>query len=180
MAVRRSRRASWIGSSPGDGVGRRGEGFGVRRQMTRCSICVEDEVGGRQRFLTIGKHGSPWDSRDGTSKQRSLLGAVRGRHRSTAERRSRRRCAGAGPRRPVLASTCGPKRKRTTASSYEHILNASSCPGWQEAGQPCVGGGYLEAPQLDEPTRLIRRTGCCAVTGAMYSWAAKNDHVRRI
>ena len=35
-------------------------GFGVRRQVRDASYILKVRVHGRQRFLTIGKHGAPW------------------------------------------------------------------------------------------------------------------------
>lgn len=36
------------------------KGFGVRRQSTTASHFLKTRIKGRQRWITIGKHGSPW------------------------------------------------------------------------------------------------------------------------
>jgi integrase len=59
-------------------AGHRGavRGFGVRRQQDGASYVVKYRVGGRQRFLTIGPHGSPWTPDQARREARRLLGLV--------------------------------------------------------------------------------------------------------
>jgi hypothetical protein len=52
-------------------------GFGVRRQVRDASYVLKVRVHGRQRFLTIGKHGAPWTPETARMRARRLLGEMR-------------------------------------------------------------------------------------------------------
>jgi integrase len=51
-------------------------GFGVRRQQDAASYIVKYRAAGRQRFLTIGPHGSPWTPERARREAKRLLGLV--------------------------------------------------------------------------------------------------------
>jgi len=48
-------------------------GFGVRRQKDSISYILKTRVNGRQKLITIGKHGSPWTPETARKKAQSLL-----------------------------------------------------------------------------------------------------------
>src|SRR6266853_6991372 len=51
-------------------------GFGVRRQLKSAFYLVRYRIHGRQRFLTIGRHGSPWTPDQARREATRLLGIV--------------------------------------------------------------------------------------------------------
>jgi integrase len=51
-------------------------GFGVRRQSDGASYVVKYRAAGRQRFVTIGPHGSPWTPDRARREAKRLLGLV--------------------------------------------------------------------------------------------------------
>lgn len=51
-------------------------GFGVRRQVRDASYILKVRIHGRQRFLTIGKHGAPWTPETARTRARRLLGEI--------------------------------------------------------------------------------------------------------
>jgi integrase len=51
-------------------------GFGVRRQVRDASYILKVRIHGRQRFLTIGKHGAPWTPETARNHARRLLGEI--------------------------------------------------------------------------------------------------------
>ncbi|HET7888865.1 MAG TPA: Arm DNA-binding domain-containing protein, partial [Bradyrhizobium sp.] len=53
-------------------------GFGVRRQRGTAVYVVKYRVLGRQRFFTIGPHGSPWTPEKARKEAKRLLGLVAG------------------------------------------------------------------------------------------------------
>jgi Arm DNA-binding domain len=53
-------------------------GFGVRRQTKAPFYLVRYRFGGRQRFVTIGKHGSPWTVETARRQAKQLLGQIAG------------------------------------------------------------------------------------------------------
>lgn len=52
------------------------KGFGVRRQRDAKTYLVKYRLCGRQRWYTIGRHGSPWTLEKARIKAKSLLGMV--------------------------------------------------------------------------------------------------------
>ena len=50
------------------------KGFGVRCQRAAKVYVLKTRVGGRQRWITIGRHGSPWTPEKARGKAMSLLG----------------------------------------------------------------------------------------------------------
>jgi integrase len=52
------------------------KGFGVRRQLGAAVYVVKYRVFGRQRFVTIGRHGAPWTPDRARREARRLLGLV--------------------------------------------------------------------------------------------------------
>jgi len=51
-------------------------GFGVRRQRKHPTFCLKCSVNGRQRWLTIGRYGSPWTVDQARTEAKRLLGLI--------------------------------------------------------------------------------------------------------
>jgi len=51
-------------------------GFAARRQRRHVHYLLRYRINGRQRFLSIGKHGSPWTTETARTEARRLLGLV--------------------------------------------------------------------------------------------------------
>jgi integrase len=61
-------------------------GFGVRRQTKAPHYLVRYYFAGRQRFVTIGKHGSPWTVETARRQAKQLLGQIAGGSDPQAEK----------------------------------------------------------------------------------------------
>ena len=61
-------------------------GFGARRQRRHVHYLLRYRLNGRQRFQTIGKHGSPWTADQARNEARRLLGLVATRVDPASER----------------------------------------------------------------------------------------------
>jgi hypothetical protein len=51
-------------------------GFGVRRQRTRKIYLLKARINGRQRWITIGDHGSPWTPETARKEAQRLWGEI--------------------------------------------------------------------------------------------------------
>src|SRR5499433_396616 len=61
-------------------------GFGARRQRRHIFYLLRYRLNGRQRFVTIGRHGSPWTPDTARTEARRLLGLVASRTDPASER----------------------------------------------------------------------------------------------
>src|ERR1700754_1238047 len=52
-------------------------GFGARRQRDAVAYFIKYRAHGRQRFYTIGVHGSPWTPEKARREAKRLLGSLR-------------------------------------------------------------------------------------------------------
>ena len=52
------------------------KGFGVRRQRGIAVYVIKYRIFGKQRFVTIGRHGSPWTPDKARREAKRLLGMV--------------------------------------------------------------------------------------------------------
>lgn len=66
-------------------------GFGVRRQYGKPSYFLKVRVEGRQRWLTIGPHGSPWTPTAARKEAHRLLGSIHGGSDPATVRDAKRR-----------------------------------------------------------------------------------------
>ena len=62
------------------------KGFGARRQRRDVFYLLRYRINGRQRFITIGRHGSPWTPDTARSEAKRLLGMVASRADPATER----------------------------------------------------------------------------------------------
>ena len=61
-------------------------GFGARRQRRDVFYLLRYRLNGRQRFITIGRHGSPWTPDTARNEAKRLLGLVASRNDPANER----------------------------------------------------------------------------------------------
>jgi Arm DNA-binding domain len=61
-------------------------GFAARRQRKHVFYLLRYRLNGRQRFITIGRHGSPWTPDNARNEARRLLGLVASRTDPASER----------------------------------------------------------------------------------------------
>ena len=61
-------------------------GFGARRQRKHVHYLLRYRINGKQRFITIGRHGSPWTPDSARNEARRLLGLVATRVDPASER----------------------------------------------------------------------------------------------
>ena len=62
------------------------QGFGVRRRNGHASYQLKVTILGRQRFLTIGRHGSPWTAETARKEAERLRGEIAKGHDPASER----------------------------------------------------------------------------------------------
>lgn len=73
-------------------------GFGVRRQRKHPTFCLKYSQSGKQRWLTIGRYGSPWTVDQARNEAKRLLGLVAAGEDPAAERDR--------PKPPTMGDLC--------------------------------------------------------------------------
>lgn len=105
-------------------------GFGVRRQRDQATYVVKYRMDGRQRFYTIGPHGSPWTPDTARRKAKQLLGLVAD-HKDPAEAKAQARLEAADTLRKIIdvyLKAVGPKQRPKTHSEIKRYLNEAWKP----------------------------------------------------
>jgi len=99
-------------------------GFGIRRQRDQATYIVKYRVDGRQRFYTIGPHGSPWTPETARRKAKQLLGLVADR-KDPAEAKAQARLEAADTLRKIIhvyLKAVEPKQRPKTHSEIKRYL----------------------------------------------------------
>tara|TARA_R110000868_G_scaffold313316_6_gene574317 strand:- start:9265 stop:10557 length:1293 start_codon:yes stop_codon:yes gene_type:complete len=98
-------------------------GFGVRCQGASKSYILKYRIGGRQRWLTIGRHGSPWTPEMARKEATQVLGQIVSGSDPAAHKKASREAPTVkefGKR--FLEDYADAKRKPRTAAFYRDIL----------------------------------------------------------
>jgi integrase len=99
-------------------------GFCARRQRgPGITYCVFYRSAGRQRWMTIGRHGAPWTPDMARKKAREILGdAARGADPAAAKQAARKAITVAELGERFLIEHAEAKRKASTAKEYRRLL----------------------------------------------------------
>jgi len=96
------------------------KGFGVRRQRDAAVYFIKYRIFGRQRFVTIGQHGSPWTPDGARREAKRLLGLVAdGKDPQAQKIEAREKAADTLGR--VAAEYLTQARKKQRPRSYDEI-----------------------------------------------------------
>ena len=155
------------------------KGFGVRRQRGDPFYVLKYRIKGRQRFVTIGRHGSPWTPDTARREARRLLGQVAA-GTDPAEKR-----APAPTLRmavPSYLSYAAVKEKPLKPRSLAEVRRHLQGPSWA----PLAPRPLAEIDRLAVTARLRRIAedrGPVAATharfalSALFKWAIGEGHV---
>jgi integrase len=107
------------------------KGFGLRVMRSGSRIYVlKYRAGGRQRWITIGAHGSPWTADKARDRAKELLGQVaKGTDPAALRDVERSNPTVAALAKRFLAEHVQPKTKPKTLDSYRAILQRFIVPG---------------------------------------------------
>ena len=105
------------------------KGFGVRRQRRDATYVLKFRFKGRQRFITIGRHGSPWTPATARREAKRLLGLVANGIDPATERDAARGqlTLGAFAER-YLAEYAMPRKKARTVEEDQRLLRLHIVP----------------------------------------------------
>lgn len=90
-------------------------GFGVRRQKTKPTYILKKRIRGRQRWITIGKHGEPWTPTSARQEAIAILGLIAQGKDPTLDRQARKG-------QPTVADLCD---RYLAEHAYQHKKQSS-------------------------------------------------------
>ncbi len=107
-------------------------GFGVRRQAVDGvpSFLLKTRIDGRQRFITIGRMGSPWTVETARDEALRLLTAARHGTDVAEERQAARKRGTLADITALYLEQHGPKLKPRTREEYERLLRTTILPAF--------------------------------------------------
>lgn len=104
------------------------KGLGIRRRARALTYFVKTRIAGRQRWLTIGRHGSPWTPKTARKRAIKILSEAADDNDIGLARKKRRD-------RPTLKAAAdqflelhGPKLKPRTCAEYKRLLDLHIVP----------------------------------------------------
>lgn len=104
------------------------KGFGIRRQTGPVSYFVKTRIKGRQRWITIGKHGSPWTPDTARKEARSILAEVdKGFDRLAAKKQASAASTFDDVAKKFI-EIYGPKLKPRTLEEYQKLIHRYLVP----------------------------------------------------
>lgn len=155
------------------------KGFGVRRQLGDPVYVIKYRVFGRQRFVTIGRHGAPWTPDQARREAKRLLGLVAGGKDPQIEKADAR-VKGAFTLRGVaeqyLSYAKKKQKPRTYSETERHLL-----VNWK----PLHSTSLFEIQRRHVASRLNQIQGergpvttsrDRAALSAMFNWAIREGY----
>jgi hypothetical protein len=158
------------------------KGFGVRCRPSGVKTYVlKSRIGGRQRWLTIGRHGSPWTPDEARKQALRLLSEIVAGSDPAAKREKERKAATVGELADLfMAEGCSTQKPGTVALHRGHVQNHI---------KPLLGARRLDqvsradverfqAAVRDGKTAVDRKTGKPRSRVRGWLRPAQHDHTR--
>lgn len=153
------------------------KGFGVRCQRLAKVYLVKKRVGGRQRWITIGRHGSPWTPDTARKEAQRHLGTIAAGRDPSADQK-------AGKNAPLvrdlvktyLQEHVEAKRKARTVEGYRDILTRIALPAVGK--RQIIDVSHSDMARLhhgmkDKPYQANRTL---AVLSSFFTWAERHGY----
>lgn len=149
-------------------------GFGVRRQRRDRVYIIKYRVLGRQRWYTIGKHGSPWTPELARREAKRLLGVV-AEGRDPAEKKQENRSA------PTIAALAGrfleehvaAKSKDRTYSEYKRLVERIVKPELGRLKVDEVRSSDIDKLHLKFKATPYQANRLVALLSKMFNWSGQ-------
>lgn len=167
--------------SPGDVIWDGGHkeavrGFGVRRQRDQATYVLKYRAFGRQRFFTIGSHGSPWTPEKARREAKRLLGLV-AEGKDPADSKVQANLQAADTLRKITDQYLGVAKKkqrpRTHSEVSRYLLKA-----WKPLHSISVfkiSRRHIatRVAEIEEESGAVSATRARTALSAMFNWAIR-------
>jgi integrase len=106
------------------------KGFGLRCRNGSSSYFLQTRVLGRLRWITIGKHGSPWTPATAREEAIRLLRAIAVGADPTVEKQQALRASTIKQAVTLFLNSHGPRLSRTTRNDYQRVFTNTILPAF--------------------------------------------------
>ena len=153
------------------------KGFGARRQQDSVSYFVKTRINGRQKWLTIGRHGSPWTAESARKEAlRVLTEAAGGRDPSEAKRKAKMESATFDQVAEQFLTLHGRKLKPSTREVYSYLIRLQLNPTFGKCRVDQITRAQVSnfhAKWSDKPRTANH---ALAVMSKIMSWAEQHGY----
>jgi len=151
-------------------------GFGVRRQKDSISYIVKTRIRGRQRLITIGRHGSPWTPEQARREARRLLGLIAQGMDPAEEKRRERARKTVDEIWKEFVSEHVSKLKPRTREEYLRLYRLHIAPYLGRKKLAEIDRDHVAT--LHRQMRHIPRSAnfCLAVISSLMSWSEERGY----
>lgn len=104
------------------------QGFGARRQKGPVSYFVKTRIKGRQKWITIGKHGSPWTPDTARKEARRILTEADDGVDRTEQKRRETAASTFAQVAKRFVENYGPKLKARSLEEYQGLIDRYLVP----------------------------------------------------
>ena len=147
-------------------------GFGARRQRRHIFYLLRYRLNGRQRFITIGRHGSPWTPDTARNEARRLLGLVASRTDPANERVRPVETFGAELQR-YLERKRASLKPRSLAEITRHLLVHAKPLHHLRLGEIDRRTIALRLAEIEQGSGPIARNRVRSSLSAFFTWAVR-------
>ncbi len=148
-------------------------GFGIRKQKGQPSYFLQTRIHGRLKWITIGKHGSPWTLANARKEARRLLNEIAAGVDPTHERQKKREIPNIRKLAEAFIEDHGPKLRPATLRDYKRLIRDYIIPAF----------GQLKISEIDKPLVSKAHNGwkdkprsanfALSVMSKLMSWSAE-------
>jgi integrase len=147
-------------------------GFGARRQRRGVFYLLRYRLNGRQRFITIGRHGSPWTPDTARNEARRLLGLVASRSDPASERARPAETFGAEVNR-YLERKRGLMKPRSFSEVERHLLAQSRLLHQHRLAEIDRRTIALRLAEIESESGPFARNKLRSSLSAFFGWAIR-------
>lgn len=150
------------------------KGFGIRCQRRDRVYVLKYRVSGRQRWYTIGKHGSPWTPDTARREAKRILGLVaEGRDPADKKKTDRSAPTVAGLAERFLADHVAAKTKARTGIEYRRLVERIVMPELGRLKVDNVVSSDIERLHLQYRATPYQANRLLALLSKMFNWAGR-------
>ena len=150
------------------------KGFGIRCQRRDRVYVLKYRVSGRQRWYTIGKHGSPWTPDTARREAKRILGLVaEGKDPADKKKTDRSAPTVAGLAERFLADHVAAKTKARTGIEYRRLVERIVMPELGRLKVDNVVSSDIERLHLQYRATPYQANRLLALLSKMFNWAGR-------